>query len=81
MTEATTAKVRRLLADGHVHVIYADDCRTVARVRGDSGVYDVAWLGGQWSCTCASYGPCSHAEAVRLVTTAQPVRALAAVAP
>ena len=66
-----TDKARRLLADGCVMVIAADEAHTVARVRGDSGIHDVNFHRGKWSCTCPAFGECSHRIAVRLVTTSQ----------
>ena len=75
--ETAEGKARRLLAEGAVHVHTADENRVTARVRGASGVYDVTWLGGRWSCTCAAYGRCSHVKAVRLCTMGQRVTASA----
>jgi uncharacterized Zn finger protein len=61
-------KARALLADGHVQILSADESHVAARVRGSTGIYDTAWYFGQWTCTCAAYGRCSHELAVELVT-------------
>jgi uncharacterized Zn finger protein len=61
-------KARRLLAEDRVQVIFATEDRVTARVRGDSGIHDVAWDLGTWDCTCAAYGTCSHRLAVKLCT-------------
>jgi uncharacterized Zn finger protein len=70
--DSMTAKSCRLLADARVQILFATEHVVTARVRGDSGIYDVSWdrNGGRWSCTCAAFGDsCSHVEAVRSVTT------------
>ncbi len=68
--ETVDQKAQRLLATGCVTVVFASVVRTVAHVRGDSGIRDVEWnRDGGWSCTCPNYGDCSHRRAVRLVTT------------
>ncbi len=67
--QTVTDKASRLLADGAVHVHSADENHVSARVRGDSGIHDVNWQHGAWSCTCPACGPrCSHIAAVRQVT-------------
>ena len=69
--ETAETKARRLLAEGRVRVLWSTDLAVTAHVRGDSGVYDVAWtrLPGRWSCTCACYGQsCSHVAAVKAIT-------------
>jgi uncharacterized Zn finger protein len=72
--ETVDGKARRLLALGAVTVVMASVDRTVAHVRGDSGVYDVEWDRDRgWSCTCPNFGDCSHRRAVRLCTTAAKV--------
>jgi uncharacterized Zn finger protein len=62
-------KARQLVANGAVQVLTADENHVAARVRGRHGIFDVNRLGGRWSCTCPALGPCSHALAVRSVTT------------
>ncbi len=68
MPESVDAKARRLLSTDCVQILYADESTVAARVRGDTGVYDVQWERGDWSCTCANLGACSHWLAVKLVT-------------
>jgi len=77
MREDADTKARRLVAADQVQVLFADEHRIVARVRGDHGIYDLEWDRGDWSCTCAARGACSHIEAVHLVTL-QPLRAASA---
>ena len=67
--ETLDDKAARLLTSGCVLVIAAIEDRIVARVRGDSGVYDVEWRHGTWTCTCPFHGDCAHRRAVRQVTT------------
>jgi uncharacterized Zn finger protein len=80
MAEDVTEKARRLLATDCVLVMSADESRVVARVRGDSGIHDVEWDHGTWSCTCPAWGRCSHQRAVALCTM-NPVGRLVSTAP
>jgi uncharacterized Zn finger protein len=71
MRETAPQKATRLLAEGRVRVLWSTDRAVTARVRGDSGIHDVAWtrLPGRWTCTCACYGQsCSHVLAVKAIT-------------
>lgn len=67
-TETIEAKAARLLTAGNVHLVTVRPGVVVARVFGDSGVWDVALRDGRWSCTCPAVRHCSHLEAVALVT-------------
>jgi uncharacterized Zn finger protein len=66
------AKVNQLLAERRVHILFATDQITSARVRGDSGIFDVAWypLSG-WHCTCPGLGRCLHVEAIAAITSSR----------
>jgi uncharacterized Zn finger protein len=77
VTENTHTKARRLLTEGRIRVLSAneDDGFLAAEVRGDSArVYVVSYEsgGGGWSCDCPTRGVCSHLRAVQLVTVRQP---------
>jgi len=63
------AKAALLRQEARLQILFATDQVISARVRGDSGIYDVRWdrLEG-WHCTCAAWGRCSHVEAVASVT-------------
>lgn len=67
-------KARRLLVDGHVHIIRAGDGELVARVKGDHSVYTVSKeKADRVRCTCPSLKwRCSHIIAVELVTRGWP---------
>jgi uncharacterized Zn finger protein len=68
-TETLKAKADRLLTAGNVHLLKVAPDVVVARVHGDSGVWDVRLQDGRWTCTCpAGPHPCSHYAAVALVT-------------
>ncbi len=51
-TETIDAKACRLLTTGNVQLVKVAPEVVVARVFGDSGVYDVILTDGRWSCTC-----------------------------
>jgi uncharacterized Zn finger protein len=72
MRESIDAKASRLLANGAVHVHSANEDQVIARVRGESGIHDVEWNRGEWSCTCLARGVCSHERAVWLCTMGRP---------
>jgi hypothetical protein len=72
-TAAVETKAAVLLTSGRVHVRWTDGVRVVAEVHGDSGWHEVRRLpSGRWTCTCPAHArwssPCSHREAVKLVT-------------
>ena len=70
-TETIDAKACRLLTTGNVQLVKVAPEVVVARVFGDSGVYDVNLHDGRWSCTCPASNTrreCSHRLAVTLVT-------------
>ena len=67
-TETLADKAGRLLTAGNVHLIKVAPDVVVARVFGDSGVWDIALHQGRWSCTCPARADCSHLEAVYRVT-------------
>jgi hypothetical protein len=69
-TETIDAKACRLLTTGNVHLVAVAPERVVARVFGDSAVYDVNLADGRWSCTFPAsnaHRECSHRLAVSLV--------------
>jgi hypothetical protein len=71
MTTATEEKPGRLLATGCVQILFCTEGVISARVRGDSGLYDVRWSrleGWHCTCTCAHFRRCTHIEAVSSVT-------------
>ena len=64
--ENAPTKARRLLTEGRVVVTRIDTYRIDAQVRGDSAaLYRVAYLGGQWHCTCPARTRCSHVQATQ----------------
>ncbi len=67
-TETIDSKACRLLVTGNVHLVTVAPEVVVARVFGDSGVYDVNLCEGHWTCTCPAVRDCSHLAAVTLVT-------------
>lgn len=77
---ATVAKTERrvlgveaasLSEFGGVHVVVATERTVIARVRDDSGIYDVTkGSASGWSCSCSEAGACSHVLAVRQTTEA-----------
>ena len=74
-SETAGQKAARLLAEGRVQIIRAADVGITARVRGDGGIYDIAWDRDRfvgWHCSCAAYARCSHLVAVQWVTVRSP---------
>ena len=70
--ESVAAKGRRLLVEGRMFVVAAGSQGLKARIRGDSGMYDLEFLHGVWRCSCdhkAVSTPCSHIVAGRLIYT------------
>ena len=67
MSAFTTAKALRLLVMGRVTVCCGER-GLEATVEGDSGAWHVYREPGRWRCTCPSWRPCSHVEAVARVT-------------
>ena len=67
--EAVAVKARRLLAEGRVTIVHADEGGVAALVRGDTAMtYRVTHAGGKWRCDCAARARCSHVQAIMLVT-------------
>jgi hypothetical protein len=62
-------KADRLLAEGRVVVTEVTRRHVDATVRGDTGVYRVVYGDGCWSCSCPTWGGCSHVMAVQMVTS------------
>ena len=73
--ETADAKARRLLAEGRVLVTYVSGDVARARVDGDTGTWEASHDAGGWHCTCPARGRCSHAAALRMITTAPAYRA------
>lgn len=68
--ETALEKSRRLLAEGRVHVLAADQHRIAANVVGEHGSYRVTVDPWGATCTCqAGAQRCSHARAVALITS------------
>jgi hypothetical protein len=66
--EDAAAKARRLLAEGRLRVLGADERSAQAVCCGDSGAaYRVAAEDGRWQCSCEARGRCSHIRALALV--------------
>jgi uncharacterized Zn finger protein len=73
--EDSASKARRLLGEGRVTIVHADEGGVAALIRGDSAMtYRVTHAGGEWRCDCAARTRCSHVQAVMLVTTSTPWR-------
>lgn len=70
MTLRMIEKAKRLLTDGRVVVVLNANGKVLARVRGDSGDYQVTTTEDRpLQCTCPSFRRrCSHVLAVELVT-------------
>jgi hypothetical protein len=68
MRETTRGKARWLLVANAVNVRLVTADRIVAFVRGEHGTYGVELSPDGWHCGCPSFRPCSHIEAVKLVT-------------
>ena len=67
--EDAATKARRLLAEGRVTIVHADEGGVAALIRGDSAMtYRVTHAGGEWRCDCAARTRCSHIQALMLVT-------------
>jgi uncharacterized Zn finger protein len=66
MTESTTAKGARYLAERRVIIDHKVGDTIRARVRGTEE-YGVSHGDGRWFCSCPSFRPCSHIVAVELV--------------
>jgi uncharacterized Zn finger protein len=78
--ESAALKARRLLVEGRVRVLSAneDDGYVSAEVRGDSArVYAVSYEAGDggWRCDCPTRGACSHVRAVQLICVVEPRKA------
>jgi hypothetical protein len=69
VSERILSRAKGILWQAAITIKFVDD---QGRVAADAGGYRVRRSpGGKWSCQCAAatYGnPCSHVEAVRLVT-------------
>jgi uncharacterized Zn finger protein len=64
MAESTEHKARRLIETNRVTVVTdAANGQMTARVKGDSGIWDVVRHDDHWSCTCPSRTRCSHMRA------------------
>ena len=75
MRENAMTKARRLLGEGRVTIVHADEGGVAALIRGDSAMtYRVTHAGGEWRCDCPARTLCSHVQAVMLVTTSTPWR-------
>jgi len=64
-------KAARLLYQRRVRIRSFGRDTCAAEVRGDTGVYEVTLVNGEWGCTCAlsEFRPswlCSHSAAVKL---------------
>jgi uncharacterized Zn finger protein len=74
--ENAAVKARRLLVEGRVRVLAADEDggHVAAEVRGDSAcIYAVTYeAGAGWRCDCPTLGVCSHIRAVQLVVVVEP---------
>jgi uncharacterized Zn finger protein len=71
--ENAEIKAARLLVSGRVEILYVDDARVVANVRGDTaGVYLVEHDARGWRCDCPARTRCSHLLAVQRVTVRPP---------
>lgn len=67
--ESAFTKARRILTEARVSVLNVGAGEILAAVRGDSGeIHRVVYERGRWVCSCPAVGPCSHAQAVALVT-------------
>ncbi len=75
MRESAHTKGRRLLVEGRIRVLSAneDNGYVLAEVRGDSArIYTVTYDDGRWACSCPTRGVCSHVRAVMLVVVVGP---------
>ena len=62
-------KATRLLIEHRLQIVLATDKAIAARVRGDSGIWDVYWSKFEgWTCSCPCWGRCSHIQAAVDVT-------------
>lgn len=80
MRENAYTKASRLLTEARLQVTFVNTVLVVGMVRGDSGErYEVACSPSGWTCTCPSFGRCSHIYALQRVTlkpaTTNPQRA------
>jgi uncharacterized Zn finger protein len=67
--EDAATKARRLLTEGRVTIVHADEGGVNALIRGDSAMtYRVSHAGGEWRCDCPARTRCSHVQAVMLIT-------------
>jgi uncharacterized Zn finger protein len=68
VTENAAAKARRLLVEGRVRVLFADDDYLGAEVRGDTGrIYVAGFEDGAWFCDCPARSHCAHVRALMLI--------------
>jgi uncharacterized Zn finger protein len=75
MRESAHTKGRRLLVEGRVRILSANEDQgyVSAEVRGDSArIYIVTFEAEGWRCDCPTLGVCSHQKAVQLVVVCQP---------
>jgi hypothetical protein len=73
--ENAATKARRLLGEGRVTIVHANEGGVAPLVRGDTAMtYRVTHSGGEWRDDCAARTRCSHIQAVMLVTTSTPWR-------
>ena len=82
MRESAHIKSRRLLTEGRIRVVTAneDDGHVTAEVRGDSArIYTVTFEAGDggWGCDCPTRGLCSHIRAVMLIVVTAPTESTA----
>jgi uncharacterized Zn finger protein len=69
LRENAATKARRLLTEGRVTIVHADEGGVAALVRGDTAMtYRVTHAGGEWRCDCPARTRCSHVQALMLVT-------------
>lgn len=73
--ENAMVKARRLLGEGRVTIVHADEGGVAALIRGDTAMtYRVTHADGEWRCDCPARTRCSHVQAIMLVTTSTPWR-------
>lgn len=69
MREDFRTKAVRYLGEGRLTVRRVGASTILASCRGDSAeIYDVAYDGGRWSCSCPAKTRCCHQQALQLVT-------------
>jgi uncharacterized Zn finger protein len=68
--ENAQAKAIRLLVQGRVSIIRADEHGIDALVKGDTAAFYRVSFRGRWTCNCDALSRCSHALAVQRVTIA-----------